>query len=202
MGLPGPPQESTAPPGPLWHPGSPLWHHPSMRSGAFGFSSGGLPGLVSVRLHVDLRRKMPRGALAAPPAGDPRGSMHPMKRQGVVLEATLAGRQPFMSLWPLRTRREHLRREHRRPLWAVVTQQFADRERAADREQASGDRPDLQERRGRTISRTTSMSIPLMISTSRCFEIGLRSNSIVPRSMDSKLWPSTIEKRPLDALCC
>ena len=101
---------------------------------------------------------MPRGALAAPPAGDPRGSMHPMERQGVVLEATLAGRQPFMSLWPLRTRREHLRREHRRPLWAVVTQQFADRERAADREQASGDRPDLQERRGRTISRTTSKS--------------------------------------------
>ena len=156
--------------------------------------------MVSVRLHVDLRRKMPRGALAAPPAGDPRGSMHPMERQGVVLEATLAGRQPFMSLWPLRTRREHLRREHRRPLWAVVTQQFADRERAADREQASGDRPDLQERRGRTISRTTSKSIPLMISTSRCFEIGLRSNSIVPRSMDSKPWPSTIEKRPLDAL--
>ena len=82
-----------------------------------------------------------------------------MERQGVVLEATLAGRQPFMSLWPLRTRREHLRREHRRPLWAVVTQQFADRERAADREQASGDRPDLQERRGRTISRTTSKSL-------------------------------------------
>ena len=140
--------------------------------------------------------------LPAPPAGDPRGSMHPMERQGVVLEATLAGRQPFMSLWPLRTRREHLRREHRRPLWAVVTQQFADRERAADREQASGDRPDLQERRGRTISRTTSKSIPLMISTSRCFEIGLRSNSIVPRSMDLKPWPSPIEKRPLDALCC
>ena len=115
--------------------------------------------MVSVRLHVDLRRKMPRGALAAPPAGDPRGTMHPMERQGVVLEPTLAGRQPFMSLWPLRTRREHLRREHRRPLWAVVTQQFADRERAADREQASGDRPDLQERRGRTISRTTSKSL-------------------------------------------
>ena len=173
-----------------------------VRSGAIGFSSGPLPGLVSARLHVDLRRKMPRGALAAPPAGDPRGSMHQMERQGVVLEATLAGRQPFMSLWPLRTRREHLRREHRRPLWAVVTQQFADRERAADREQASGDRPDLQERRGRTISRTTSMSIPLMISTSRCFEIGLRSNSIVPRSMDLKPWPSPIEKRPLEALCC
>ena len=143
------------------------------RSGAFGFSSRGLPGLVSARLHVDLRRKMPRGALAAPPAGDPRGTMHPMERQGVVLEPTLAGRQPVMSLWPLRTRREHLRREHRRPLWAVVTQQFADRERAADREQASGDRPDLQERRGRTISRTTSKSIPLMISPARCFEDGL-----------------------------
>ena len=129
--------------------------------------------MVSARLHVDLRRKMPRGALAAPPAGDPRGTMHPMERQGVVLEPTLAGRQPVMSLWPLRTRREHLRREHRRPLWAVVTQQFADRERAADREQASGDRPDLQERRGRTISRTTSKSIRLMTLTSRFFAIGL-----------------------------
>ena len=158
------------------------------------------PGGFLARVFSSNPQKMPRGALAAPPAGDPRGTMHPMERQGVVLEPTLAGRQPVMSLWPLRTRREHLRREHRRPLWAVVTQQFADRERAADREQASGDRPDLQERRGRTISRTTSKSIPLMISTSRCFEIGLRSNYIVPRSMDSKPWPSTIEKRPLDAL--
>ena len=69
------------------------------RSGAFGFSSGGLPGWVSVRLHVDLRRKMPRGALAAPPAGDPRGSMHPMERQGVVLEATTL-EEPMSAPWP------------------------------------------------------------------------------------------------------
>ena len=117
--------------------------------------------------------------LPAPPAGDPRGSMHPMERQGVVLEATLAGRQPFMSLWPLRTRREHLRREHRRPLWAVVTQQFADRERAADREQASGDRPDLQERRGRTISRTTSKSLGrfLVVRTTNDQETWLASQT-------------------------
>ena len=70
-------------------------------------------------LHVLFPPKMvPAGARSAA-CWRHLGTWHPVKRHGVPSVHRLAGRQRVMSLWPPRIRREHLRREHRRPLRAV-----------------------------------------------------------------------------------
>ena len=58
------------------------------------------------------------------PQATPEGSLHHVKRHDVPSVHPLAGGELVMSLRPLRIRREHLRREHRRPLRAAPVERL------------------------------------------------------------------------------
>ena len=80
------------------------------------------------------------------PQATPEGSLHHVKRHDVPSVHTLARRQPAMSLLPLGIRREHLRREHRRPLRAVPVERLTQFSRMWSGEQALHDRSATAER--------------------------------------------------------
>ena len=100
-----------------------------------------------------------------PQQATPDGPLHPVKRHDVTSGVhPIAGRSAACHVAPMADKDppRAFRREDRRPLWALRTQRFADRERASDREKASDDRLGLYEHRGRKISCTaTTTSISL-----------------------------------------
>ena len=87
------------------------------------------------------------------------GPSHPVKRHDVPSVHTLARRQPAMSLLPLGIRREHLRREHRRPLRAVPVERLTQLSRMWSGEQALHDRSARDRGHRRTNAPRTSRSL-------------------------------------------
>ena len=86
------------------------------RSGAFGFSSRGLPGSGSVRYCTCSLPNMVWQTLPAPPPGDSREPVDPMERQDVLSEPILAGPHPLCSLRAAGIRPQRLRGSPGAPL--------------------------------------------------------------------------------------
>ena len=123
-----------------------------------------------------------------------------MKGQDVPSGGRLADEQPGRSRGAAVSRSGLSAQITRRPLPPLAADCFAratSRERTSKLSMIDGVEPATKvSTKGPRVSRSSLF----LISSARCFENGLHSTSIAPRSMDSKPWPSTIEKRPLHAL--